>query len=75
MAGAPVKDGWLLVNKGKIERVGARFPWIVYEEEGGRTAVVAVDPLQTMASHGHPVLRELAATVKAKLEKALAQLN
>ena len=57
--------------------VGLMMPCnvVVYEEEGGRTAVVAVDPLQTMASHGHPVLRELAATVKAKLEKALAQLN
>ncbi len=57
--------------------VGLMMPCnvIVYEERAGRTAVVAVDPLQTMAAHGHPVLRELAATVKAKLEKALAQLN
>ena len=57
--------------------VGLMLPCnvVVYEEDAGRTAVVAVDPLQTMAAHGHPVLRELAATVKAKLEKALAQLN
>jgi uncharacterized protein (DUF302 family) len=57
--------------------VGLMLPCnvVVYEEEAGRTAVLAVDPLQTMAARGNPALRDLAATVKAKLEKALAQLN
>ena len=57
--------------------VGLMMPCnvVVYEEEAGRTAVVAVDPIQTMASRGNPALRELAAAVKTKLEKALAQLN
>lgn len=57
--------------------VGLMMPCnvVVYEEGTDRTAVVAVDPLQTMAAHGDPVLRELATAVRTKLEKALAQLN
>ncbi len=57
--------------------VGLMLPCnvIVYEETPGRTVVTAVDPLQTVAARGVPALREVATTVRAKLEKALAHLN
>lgn len=47
---------------------------IVYEEPGGRSVVAAVDPLATIAATGNNDLREVAATVRAKLEHVLAQI-
>ena len=48
---------------------------IVYEEPGGRSVVAAVDPLATIAATGGDDLRELAATVRASLERVLARIG
>ncbi len=48
---------------------------IVYEEPGGRSVVAAVDPLATIAATGGEDLRELAASVRAKLERVLARIG
>lgn len=56
--------------------VGLMMPCnVIVYEEAGRTVVTAVDPVQTMAARGNPALREVAAAVKTRLERALAQLN
>ena len=57
--------------------VGLMMPCnvIVYEEALGRTVVTAIDPVQMMAARGTPALREIAAAVRAKLMRALAQVN
>jgi uncharacterized protein (DUF302 family) len=47
---------------------------IVYEGDDGKAVVVAIDPTKTMAAAGLPKLEELAATVKAKLGRALEKL-
>lgn len=47
---------------------------ILYEEDGGRTHLLAVDPTQTVASLGDPRLVALAAAVKEKLVRALDRL-
>ena len=47
---------------------------IVYEADGGKTVVSAVDPLQTMAAHGDPAIRPVAAEVRQKLERVIASL-
>jgi uncharacterized protein (DUF302 family) len=56
--------------------VGLMLPCnvIVYEEPHGRSVVAAVDPLATIAAVGNEELRAVAATVKTKLERALAQI-
>jgi uncharacterized protein (DUF302 family) len=55
--------------------IGAMLPCsvAVWEEEGGTTAVNAVDPLQTIAA-ADPALRPLAAEVRERLARALAAL-
>jgi uncharacterized protein (DUF302 family) len=57
--------------------VGLMMPCnvVVYEEALGRTVVTAIDPVQTMAARGMPALREVASAVRAKLVRALAQVN
>jgi uncharacterized protein (DUF302 family) len=47
---------------------------IVYEADGGRTVVAAVDPMQTMAAQGDPVVRPLAAQVREKLQRVIDAL-
>ena len=47
---------------------------IVYEADGGKTVVSAVDPLQSMAAHGDPGIRPVAAEVRQKLERVIASL-
>ena len=47
---------------------------IVYETDGGRTIVSAVDPMQTMAAQGDPAMRPLAEAVQQKLRKVLDSL-
>jgi hypothetical protein len=46
---------------------------VVYEREPGKTTVIAVDPMQTMAS-GVPALDEIATEVKARLSRMLESL-
>jgi uncharacterized protein (DUF302 family) len=55
--------------------IGALLPCsvAVWEEEGGRTTVNAVDPLQTIAA-GDPAFRPLAEQVRERLVRALAAL-
>lgn len=48
---------------------------IVYEEPGGRSVVAAVDPLATIAATGGDDLREVAAAVRARLERVLARIG
>ncbi|HVP38003.1 MAG TPA: DUF302 domain-containing protein [Candidatus Saccharimonadales bacterium] len=48
---------------------------IVYETAGGKSVVVAVDPLQTLASLGAPGLEPVAREVRRKLERVLDRLN
>jgi uncharacterized protein (DUF302 family) len=47
---------------------------LVYEEDDGRTKVLAVDPTATVASMGNPALADLAGRVKEKLQRAIAAL-
>jgi uncharacterized protein (DUF302 family) len=55
--------------------VGAMLPCsiAVWEEDGGRTTVNAVDPLQTIAS-ADPQLRPIAEQVRERLARVLAAL-
>lgn len=57
--------------------VGVMLPCnvIVYEAEGGQTAVVAVDPLQTAAAREDPRIRAVAEEVHGKLERVLSALE
>ena len=48
---------------------------IVYEGDQGHTVVAAIDPTQTMAAAGNPVLVSLATQVRDKLTRALGQLE
>lgn len=56
--------------------VGTMLPCnvIVYDSGDGRTVVTAVDPTETAAARQDPRIRGVAETVRAKLEKVLAQL-
>jgi uncharacterized protein (DUF302 family) len=47
---------------------------IVYEADAGKAVVSAVDPMQTLAAQGDPVLRPLAEAVRQKLQRALDSL-
>jgi uncharacterized protein (DUF302 family) len=47
---------------------------LVYEEDDGRSKVLAVDPTATVASMGNPALADLAGRVKEKLQRAIAAL-
>jgi uncharacterized protein (DUF302 family) len=57
--------------------IGVMLPCnvVVYEGDDQRAVVVAVDPTQTIAAAGNPALVDLAASVKQKLERALAKLD
>lgn len=57
--------------------VGLMLPCnvVVYEDDGGRAVVLAVDPTKTMAGSGNTKLAELAEAVKEKLTRALAKLE
>lgn len=57
--------------------VGLMLPCnvIVYEQPDGRSVVAAIDPMATIAATGSSDLREVAAAVRAKLERVLAQIG
>jgi uncharacterized protein (DUF302 family) len=59
-----------------LPEVGALLPCsiAVWEEEGGRTAVNAVDPLQTIAA-ADPNLAPIAGEVRARLARVLESLS
>lgn len=49
---------------------------VVYENDGGGTTVLAVDPMATVAAAGgDPRLRDLATTVSARLMRVLERLH
>ncbi len=57
--------------------IGVMLPCnvIVYEADDGKTVVTAVDPTRTVATAGeNPRLKELAATVREKLARAIDRL-
>jgi len=58
-----------------VAEVGVLLPCnlAVYEGEGGKTVVVAVDPLQTIAA-AEPSLGEVAAEVRRRLARVLEKL-
>jgi uncharacterized protein (DUF302 family) len=47
---------------------------IVYQDDGGKAVVMAIDPTRTVAASGNPALMELAMSVKTKLGRALERL-
>jgi uncharacterized protein (DUF302 family) len=47
---------------------------VVFERDDGEATVMAVDPTKTMAAQGSPAIREVAAEVRKKLERALEKL-
>ncbi len=57
--------------------VGVMLPCniVVYENDNGEATVLAIDPMQTMASAVGPAMREIAGTVRQKLEKVLARID
>jgi uncharacterized protein (DUF302 family) len=56
--------------------VGLMLPCnlVVYEGDGARTVVAAVDPTLTPAAQSSPEIMEVAALVRGKLEKVLDQI-
>ena len=48
---------------------------VVYEEDGGRVHVAAVDPLETIAAHGEPELQAVARDVHDKLNRVIARVG
>ncbi len=48
---------------------------VVYEEDGGRVHVAAVDPLETIAAHGEPQLQAVARDVHDKLNRVIARVG
>jgi uncharacterized protein (DUF302 family) len=48
---------------------------IVYEEDDGRAAVAAIDPMQTIAARESAEIREVAAIVREKLSRVLDKLQ
>lgn len=57
-------------------QVGVLLPCnvVVQEHEDGRVEVSAMDPVGAMSMIGNPALTEIAADVKARLERVLAGL-
>jgi uncharacterized protein (DUF302 family) len=57
--------------------VGLMMPCnvVVYEADGGRAVVMAVDPTLTVAASGNPELGKLAADIKDRLTRAIAKLE
>lgn len=57
--------------------VGLMLPCnlVVYEGDGARTVVAAVDPTLTPAAQSSPEIMEVAALVRGKLEKILDQIR
>jgi len=57
-------------------QVGVLLPCnvVVYEGDGGRAVVQAIDPMQTVAA-SDPRLADVAATVRSKLTRALEHLS
>jgi uncharacterized protein (DUF302 family) len=57
--------------------VGLMLPCnvVVYEDDGGKAVVMAVDPLQTAVAQGDPRVAEVAAVVRTKLERVLTRLQ
>jgi uncharacterized protein (DUF302 family) len=47
---------------------------IVYEADGGRTVVSAIDPMQTLAARGDAAMRPLAEQVQQKLQRVIDAL-
>jgi uncharacterized protein (DUF302 family) len=56
--------------------VGVMLPCnvVVYEGDGGRAMVLAIDPMQTVAA-GDPRLANIATTVREKLERVLERVG
>jgi uncharacterized protein (DUF302 family) len=56
--------------------IGVMLPCnvVVYEEEGDRTVVIAVDPMETIAASSD-ALRPIAEEVRGKLARILEQLS
>ncbi len=56
--------------------IGVMLPCnvVVYEGDGGKATVIAVDPLQTLAA-ADPALRPVAEEVRAKLARVVEQLG
>jgi uncharacterized protein (DUF302 family) len=61
---------------GRTLDVGMLLPCnvVVYETDDGRTVVSAVDPMQTIAAQGDPVLRAIAEQVQARLKRVIDSL-
>jgi len=59
-----------------VLEIGLMLPCnvVVYEGDDGKATVLAIDPVNTIASVGVPELAEVAATVKSKLAAALERL-
>ena len=48
---------------------------VVYENDGGAATVVAVDPMQTIASASGPHVEEIAGEVSSRLQRVLESLE
>ena len=57
--------------------VGLMLPCnvIVYEQDGGGTAVVAVDPTETAAARENPIVHGVAERVREKLGRVISRLG
>ncbi len=58
------------------DKVGTMLPCnvIVQEVEKGKTEIAAIDPVASMQAIPNPTLRATAETVRAKLQKVVAEL-
>ena len=57
--------------------IGVMLPCnvVVYEDDAGKTVVIAIDPRQTLAAATGGEVAEVAATVRDKLSKVLERLG
>lgn len=57
--------------------IGVMLPCnvVVYEDDAGKTVVIAIDPMQTLAAATGGEVAEVAATVRDKLSKVLERLG
>ncbi len=57
--------------------VGLMLPCnvVVYEEDGGRIHVAAIDPMETIAVRGGPELEGIAREVRDKLHRVIARVG